>query len=408
MNQSEHNQEESALFVLRRLREEGYDAYFAGGCVRDRLLGTVPKDHDVATSATPEQVNAIFSRSRKIGAKFGVILVRKWGFDIEVATFRTEGTYSDGRRPDNVAFANAEEDAQRRDFTINGLFFDPLENRIIDFVGGQSDLQQGVLRTIGDPFERFAEDHLRMLRAVRFAARLEFEIHADTFNAIRKLATRLEEISPERIWMELQQILTAPCRKRGWQLMIDTGLHHHLAPHWPCEDTTDLVLSRLECSGTDRIDEALALSLLLCDTDSEIIEKLAEDLRLSNKLWNDTKYLLVSLITVRKNEDMELADLKDIMAHEQWKNLLELLRIDEQARTGTNAASIRIASWAAKIHPSAIKPPPLLTGHDLLDMGVKPDRRFGEIMQQVYRAQLNEEIVSHEQARALAKQLISK
>jgi poly(A) polymerase len=205
----------AALHVMDTLRGAGHQALLAGGCVRDLLLSRTPKDYDVATDAPPGRVLEFFPKARAVGAKFGVILVRKFGRDVEVATFRTEGPYSDGRRPDHVAFGSAEEDARRRDFTINGLFFDPAGQRVIDYVGGQDDLRRRILRTIGDPSERFAEDHLRMLRAVRLAARLEFTLEAQTRTEISRAAPLLSGISPERIWMELEQILTAPSRTAG-------------------------------------------------------------------------------------------------------------------------------------------------------------------------------------------------
>ncbi|MCH7994391.1 MAG: CCA tRNA nucleotidyltransferase, partial [Planctomycetes bacterium] len=194
----------AALRILEKLRARGHTALLAGGCVRDMLLSIPPKDYDVATDATPKRVVRIFPRSRTVGAKFGVVLVRQYGHDIEVATFRSDGTYSDGRHPDTVVFGTDVEDARRRDFTINGLFFDPIEERVIDHVDGRRDLEAGVIRTIGEPEARFAEDHLRMLRAIRFAARLGFVIEPRTMAAIKCLAQRLGDISTERVWLELE------------------------------------------------------------------------------------------------------------------------------------------------------------------------------------------------------------
>ncbi|MBU0718712.1 MAG: CCA tRNA nucleotidyltransferase, partial [Planctomycetes bacterium] len=185
MTTQRHTAWDAALQIIKRLRAEGHTALLAGGCVRDRLLAQTPKDFDIVTDAPPERVKEIFPRARKVGAKFGVMLIRKYGFDTEVATFRSDGTYSNGRHPDQVTFSSDIEDAQRRDFTINGLFHDPIEDLVIDYVGGRADLEARILRTIGNPEQRFGEDHLRMLRAVRFASRLGFEIEPTTMAAIR-------------------------------------------------------------------------------------------------------------------------------------------------------------------------------------------------------------------------------
>src|SRR5688572_25076472 len=201
---------EDALAVVRRLRDAGHVAYFAGGCVRDQLLGLDPKDYDVATDAPPDRVRQLFSNTQAVGAAFGVILVRQRKSQIEVATFRTDGKYLDGRRPEGVVFTTAEEDAKRRDFTINGLFYDPVEDKVIDYVGGRADLERRIIRAIGNPDERFAEDHLRVLRAVRFAARFGFDIEPATASAVQSHARHLPRISPERVAEELRLMLTPP------------------------------------------------------------------------------------------------------------------------------------------------------------------------------------------------------
>ena len=202
--------QDAAMAVVRRLRDHGHTAYLAGGCVRDMLLGREASDYDVATDATPDKICSLFSRTRKVGVQFGVVLVRQGRHWIETATFRTDVNYEDGRRPERVEFTTAEEDARRRDFTVNGLFYDPLEDRVIDYVAGRRDLEDGVIRAIGEPAARFAEDHLRLLRAVRFATRLGFQIEPETARAIRSHAAKIERISPERIREELEKMLAAP------------------------------------------------------------------------------------------------------------------------------------------------------------------------------------------------------
>ena len=207
------------MAVLKRLREAGHVAYFAGGCVRDELLGLTPKDFDIATDAPPDRVRQLFTNTQAVGAAFGVILVRHSQSVIEVATFRTDLEYHDGRRPQGVKFTTAEEDAQRRDFTINGLFLDPIENRVIDYVGGQADLNAKVLRAIGNPDQRFAEDHLRLLRAIRFASRFALQIDPLTATAIKAHAHELPRINPERIGDELRRMLTSTTRIIAWRLL---------------------------------------------------------------------------------------------------------------------------------------------------------------------------------------------
>ena len=225
---------EFALLVVKRLREAGYEALWAGGCVRDQLLGLQPKDYDVATSATPDQVRHVFGRRKTlaIGAAFGVITVmgpRQAG-QIEVATFRQDAEYSDGRHPDSVTFSSPEEDAKRRDFTINGLFCDPLKDRVIDYVGGERDLRAGCVRAIGDPQKRFHEDKLRLLRAVRFTATFNFHLDPETFDAIQENAGRIVLVSSERIAAEMRKILQIPSRRLGCELLLKTTLLSYILP----------------------------------------------------------------------------------------------------------------------------------------------------------------------------------
>src|SRR3954454_5361661 len=215
---------EDAIAVLRRLRDAGHVAYFAGGCVRDELLGITPKDYDVATDAPPPRVRELFTNTQAVGAAFGVILVRQRKSVIEVATFRSDDVYLDGRRPTAVKFTTAEEDAKRRDFTINGLFLDPVENKVIDYIGGREDLKNKIVRAIGEPDHRFEEDHLRLLRAVRFAARFGLTIELATASAIRAHAPQLKRISPERVAEELRLMLTPATRVAAWKMLWELGL----------------------------------------------------------------------------------------------------------------------------------------------------------------------------------------
>jgi poly(A) polymerase len=224
--------EQLAITIIRELRSHGHKAYLVGGCVRDRLLGISPKDYDVSTDATPQELLQLFPKAQTVGAHFGVVLVTGGnGIQVEVATFRSEGTYSDGRRPDAVRFeSDPALDAKRRDFTINGLMEDPLSREIFDYVGGQTDLERKTIRAIGIPEERFEEDHLRMLRAVRFAARLKFSIEPQTLEAIRYLAHSVAQISAERVRDELVRILTEGGARRGLELLDECGLLTHVLP----------------------------------------------------------------------------------------------------------------------------------------------------------------------------------
>ncbi len=399
--------EAAALHILKKLRDAGHAALFAGGCVRDRLMNRPPKDYDVATDATPSRVKELFPRARSVGAKFGVVLVRNRGIDVEVATFRMEGAYSDGRHPDEVRFGTEAEDAGRRDFTINGLFFDPVAGRVIDHVAGQQDLQARVIRTIGDPDRRFGEDHLRMLRAVRFAARLGFTIEPPTVEAIERLAEQLETISAERIWQELEQILTDPARTVGWSLLVQTGLRDHLTKTWKrLPDEDEGILGRLGALPHQPIEASLALAVVLGDRTPQQAVKICRGLRLSNRMVRSVSWLLRSLPAAGEVESLDLADLKLLMANENWGLLLELLRVDLAGSCESPVAYEGLSQRAAAIASKDVAPPPYLDGNDLLALGVSPGPRYSEVLKTVYRAQLNEQITSHEQARSLARGLL--
>jgi poly(A) polymerase len=222
--------EKAAREVAARLRDSGHTAYFAGGCVRDIVRGVTPKDYDIATSAAPETVQNIFARTHAVGAHFGVIIVLENGFQFEVATFRSDDAYVDGRHPTAVRFSSPEEDAQRRDFTINGMFYDPIADKVIDFVSGRVDIDAKLVRSIGESAQRFGEDRLRMLRAVRFATALDYQIHSETWQALVANASSINQISAERIREELVRIFTSPNRVRGWDLLDASGLMEAVLP----------------------------------------------------------------------------------------------------------------------------------------------------------------------------------
>ncbi len=397
----------AALEIIRRLRDSGHTALLAGGCVRDMLLERTAKDYDVATDARPERIATIFPGAKLVGAKFGVILVRKFGHDVEVATFRADGPYTDGRHPDTVVFGNELDDARRRDFTINGLFFDPLDDRVIDHVAGRADLDAKLIRAIGDPGRRFGEDYLRMLRAVRFAARLGFEVEPATADAIRRHADRLPGISPERIWMELEQILVAPTRACGWEMLTSFGLCDFLIRGWrPSGDDRARIARRLEGLPSQTVSPYLALSAMLGGESPPRAEELCRELRLSNRETETVVWMLRALPQLADEAHMELADLKILMAGPVWAELVELLDAHQLAAGQDRSLGERLRRRAADIPPAAAAPPPLLSGDDLSAIGMTPGPRFGEILKAVYRAQLNQRITSKDQARELAKRLI--
>ena len=390
---------EAAFDTLRRLRADGFRALFAGGCVRDRLLGRTPKDYDVATNATPECVLRLFPRARAVGAKFGVVLVHRFRFDIEVATFRSDGEYTDGRHPNQVTFGTEVADAQRRDFTINGLFFDPIDEKVIDHVGGRADLAARVLRTIGDPEQRFREDHLRMLRAVRFAAELDFEIDAATFAAMRHRADQLRTISPERVWMELTRILASPRRGRGWKLLVDSELRRHLSPEWPGDaDGDETALRRLDRLPHEERPAALGLAAAITDVSPREIAARCRLLRLSNAETDVVEWLVRSLSLIRDPDRLELADLKLLLRNEAWSQLVELLAADLGARNLEQTPVEVLVARARKIPPDAIASRPLLTGDELMHVGFQPGSVLGELLRGLTRAQLNEEIRTKQEA----------
>jgi len=399
MNRGRRNAWDAALSIIRELRAKGHVALLAGGCVRDRMLGLEPQDYDVATDAKPSRVAELFPKARHVGAKFGVMIVRRLGHDIEVATFRHDGAYVDGRRPQEVSFGTEQEDALRRDFTINGLFHDPIGDRIIDHVGGRADIVARIIRTIGDPMARFGEDHLRMLRAVRFAARLGFELEPSTFEAIRESAAMLELISPERIWLELEAILTGRFRPAGWALLLQTGLRKHLSKDWAAEEQEDsLNLRRLAALGDDTVSSALGLSAVLCAREPGHVAGICRALRLSNRRAGEVLWLVRSLPFARNETALELADVKTLMADENWENLLVLLRADLEASGADWGPYERLRARAADVGAADVAPPPLVTGDDLCSLGFAPGPKFGEVLSTIYRAQLNGRISTRDEA----------
>ncbi len=396
---------EAALWCVRQLCAQGHQALFAGGCVRDLLLKHEPKDHDVATDARPDVVVQLFHRTRSVGKLFGVILVgvrRHW---IEVATFRSDGSYGDGRRPDTVRFTSAAEDARRRDFTINGMFYVPEQVTVLDLVGGQEDLKRRVIRAIGDPAARFAEDHLRLLRAIRFAARLNFDVEAKTWTAIRDAAPLLRRISAERVHDELSRMLTDAGRQRAWELLREAGLVPHL---W---DGADRTLARTpsvaELLGRlpDCVSFELVLAVLALPSPDEA-RHIGRQLRTSNDHADAAVWLVQHHADADEPARLSLAELKRLMAGPAFDDLLQLLRARLDASGKDDSAWRKLRDRAAAVAPEQVTPPPLVTGSDLIQRALGPGPAFGGLLDAVYDAQLNEEIQDRPAALAMLDRLL--
>ncbi|MBN1553264.1 MAG: CCA tRNA nucleotidyltransferase [Phycisphaerae bacterium] len=386
----------TAVWVIRRLYKAGFRALLAGGCVRDMLLGARPDDYDVATDATPPQVKKIFRRSLMVGAKFGVVVVlhhdrRGVNRAIEVATFRGDAAYTDGRHPDAVRFSCPEEDARRRDFTINGMFFDPVSEEVIDYVGGQADLKSGIVRTIGDPNERFAEDYLRLLRAVRFSTRLGFRLHPATANALTAHAAKITKISGERVHDELTKMFSHSASEEALEAMKKYHLLPHILPElFEPNDETYLTahqrMHRLPCAD----DSLLNFGALLMDLPEPVIGSIARRWGASNSFKETLQWFHRNRDVWQEAADMPLCDFKRLMGGESWQWLRVLWKVREKIHANTQQQAVRIARRAGGIAPEQIAPAPFVTGDDLIRMGYKPGRNLGRVLRELHDAQLNE------------------
>ena len=403
-----------AVEVVCTLREAGHAAYWAGGCVRDQLLGRVPKDYDVATDAQPRQVTQVFGKRRTlaIGASFGVITVLgpKHAGQIEVATFREDAGYSDGRHPDAVRYSTAREDASRRDFTINGLFYDPVEDEVIDYVGGQEDLRLRRIRAIGDPVERFTEDKLRMLRALRFTTTYGFELDSNTYDAIRTMADQIQVVSPERITAEMRQVLTDPRRAAGVHLLIDSGLGAAILPEIRSEDPPDAERIGRTLKVLDKLDEPgfpLAFTVALWPMIGiQQVRDIGERWRLTNKETNRIAWLL------------EHHDALDGAQHRAWSAVQRVLVADgaddllkwmqaERETDGTDDSTVRWCREQLARPREEIDPTPLLTGADLIQHGVSRGPIYKELLERVRNAQLDQKIGSRRAALELVDRILA-
>lgn len=382
MNQPQLSSHDAARSIALRLREAGHVAYFAGGCVRDQLLGLEPADFDVATSAKPDEITAIFKGAKGVGESFGVMLVRTGGVVVEVATFRADGPYSDSRRPDSVRFATPEEDAHRRDFTVNGLFMDPSSGEVIDFVGGRADVAARVLRAIGSPHERIREDRLRMLRAARFAARFALEIDPRTALAIRTHASELAGVSRERIGIEIRKIVEHRRRVHGAGLVESLGLDAAVfgEPH------SDGPLPRLAAIEHGRPVGALLAAWLRDRVDrGGGAGRWTEALMLSNRESGDLDTTLGLVAWMLDGFDgAPIADRRLTLASPLTPSALDIVGVEAPAR------SQAIRDWMAPYATTTggLAPARWVTGGDLIAAGLRPGPSMGSILDRVYRAQL--------------------
>ena len=432
----------TATQIVRRLQAAGFAAFWVGGCVRDFLLGHEPQDYDIATNALPDAVEKLFAKTIAVGRKFGVMIVVEGGHQFQVATFRAESDYQDGRRPEKIFFGDAQADAQRRDFTVNGLFFDPISEKLHDWVGGEKDLRARILRTIGAPEERFGEDHLRLLRAVRFAAQLDFEIEPQTFAAIKILAPKITVISAERIRDELVKLFSPPHAARGLDLLRESGLLEHvlpeLVPTITCEQTPDfhpegsvfnhirLMLSKLPAAAPP----SLAWAVLLHDIakpvtvqrdeatgkihfygheniGATLAEQILTRLKFSNKQIEEVVACVRHHMQFKDAPLMRKATLRRLLLRETFPLEMELHRLDCLGSHGQLDIYDFLTKQSAELAKLPSLRPPLLTGADLIALGVKPGPAMGKLLEEIRELQLAEELKSADEAREWARKKIT-
>ncbi len=421
--------EQAAISIIKKLTEKGFQALYAGGYVRDRILGRGISDIDIATNALPEDIKSLFPRNIPVGEQFGVIVIPIDGVNYEVASFRRDIGCSDGRRPDSVSFSTLEEDVKRRDFTVNGMYYNPLTDETIDLVNGRDDLKRKVIRTIGNPEERFTEDKLRLMRAVRFASTLGFEIEEHTFNAVKKLSPEIKRVSTERIREELLKILTSGNGGNGLVLLDKSGILEHILPEvhamkgveqppqfHPEGDVfthTRLMLELMESNNP-----LLAMAVLLHDVGkpstfvmkdrirfnrhNEVGKKMTlaicQRLRFSNREIEIISSLVGGHMKFMAVKNMRQSTLKRFLSQEYFELHLKLHRLDCLGSHGSMSSYDFCLEKLEEFSNEEILPEPLLTGKDLIKMGMKPGKFFGKILTAVQNEQLEGNISSRDEA----------
>lgn len=426
--------ESIALSIVRRLREAGFIALYAGGCVRDQLLGHTPHDYDIATDARPEQARNLFPHTYAVGAHFGVIVVHEGGHDFQVATFRSDLAYVDGRRPEGVTFSTPQLDAERRDFTMNGLFFDPIKNEILDYVDGQRDIAARIVRAIGGPAARFREDRLRLLRAVRFTAVLGFEIEHATWAAVKEHAADIHDVSAERIREELVKIFLHRSRVHGFDLLVESGLMHEVLPEITalkgCEQPPqfhpegDVFVHTRAMLGLlpEQVSVPLVFSVLFHDIGkpgtfavdetgrirfnghdklgAEMTEAIMTRLRFSRAEIEATVMAVANHMVFKDVQGMRVAKLKRFMARPGFDDEMELHRVDCVSSHGMVDNYDFVQRKREEFASEPLIPPPLITGEDLKKLGMKPGPKFKEILDAVSTRQLEGTLRTSEEALA--------
>ena len=434
--------EETALEIVRRLQQAGFSAFWVGGCVRDFLLGRPPGDYDIVTSALPQQIENLFRRTLPVGRKFGVIVVVEQGQPFQVATFRAEADYQDGRRPSRVVFGDAMADALRRDFTVNGLFYDPVHKQLHDWVEGEADLRARVIRTIGVPAERFAEDHLRLLRAVRFAAQLDFMVEAGTFAALKTHAPKIKAVSAERIREELVKLLQPPHASRGLELLRQSRLLEQVLPEIAatitCEQSPDyhpegtvfnhirLMLEQLPADA----DPALPWAVLLHDVakpvtasadpatgsihfygheriGAEMAENILGRLRFPRKQIEAVVKAVRCHMQFKDARQMRKSTLRRLLMRPTFPLELELHRLDCIGSHGRLDVYDFLAAQARQLEHQPEIRPPLLTGDDLIALGMAPGPAMGALLAELREKQLQDELKTKEAAAKWAKEQLA-
>ena len=441
-NSQELALKDQAAAIVRRLQQAGFEAFWVGGCVRDFLFGREPVDYDIVTSALPDEIEKLFRRTIPVGRKFGVLIVVEGEHQFQVATFRAEAEYRDGRHPERVSFGDASADARRRDFTINGLFYDPIGKKLQDWVAGEADLRAKLIRTIGSPEERFAEDHLRLLRAVRLAAQLGFQIESATFQAIKALARKIQGISAERIRDELIKLLRPPHASRGLALLEESGLLEEVLPEIAatrtCEQSPDyppegpvfkhllLMLKHLP----EDADPSVAWAVLLHDVakpvtasrdpatgsihfygheriGAEMAEKILERLRFPRKQIDEIVQAVRCHMQFKDVPQMRKATLRRLLLRPTFPLELELHRLDCVGSHGQLDIYELLVAQAAELNNMPQIQPPLLKGNDLIALGVKPGPRLGALLEEIREKQLQDELKTRAEALQWAKERLS-
>jgi len=406
VTEAAHGDLETAKAIILALRKAGFQAYLVGGCVRDLKLNRIPKDFDIATDARPEQVLHIFPNADKVGAHFGVVIER----GVEIATFRSDGAYGDSRRPDSVKFEKSpREDAARRDFTVNAMFMDPFTGHIIDYFGGQEDIKRKVLRAVGDPYKRFGEDHLRMLRAMRFAAKLGFTIDPDTLAAMKGLAPHIKSVAPERVKQEISGALSFPGGPaKSFNIMRDAGMLSHIFPEidqlTPHQHAVlDNILHQAHSEGN-----TFALAALF----SELAPKTVQAVALRLKVPNDEQKHIYDILGMQDrisavSQHTTLDVLKKLMREQYFPDALKLYGMRVKAHDG--AVSYHpfdlLTKMYAEMRQEDLHPEKFMTGNDLIALGLKPGKQFKDILDRIEIAQLRGEIHNKEQAIAMVHSL---